>query len=210
MRELSFENLQHAQHGRLLRVAHVISRFLVARTECELERIQRFDEFLRVFEELLPGSHLILHFMVNFLEVEVDALDDLDFNQFLVLPLGPDGQHHFDVSLVFGVECHPLLGPEPVLDFEHSGVLHGGQGREDCFGVLWRVGDDGAAQQVFQLVGRRLDVVRVFLPEFQDVLLQFGTAAFELLGRREQQVFLLHLAGEDQFGHQHLLSCRPH
>jgi len=62
----------------------------------------------------------VVGLVLDFFDFEIDFLDDLHFQEFLLLELSPNFENYFDVSLLTGVE----RDLNPILDLARESVFH--------------------------------------------------------------------------------------
>lgn len=84
-----------------------------------------FEECLIFFgdaDEFIVLAGEILHFVLEFLQLKVNSLNDLDFDEFLKLEfvIRANEQDDFDVGLL---EAVSLVRFEAVFEFDNRGVL---------------------------------------------------------------------------------------
>jgi len=118
--------------------------------ECVEDTQELFIDFPVLFDRckkrcLLSSEALLL--VLNFLQVYVDPLYDLDLYQFLELVerVTANQQHDFDVCLVGRVEGFSVFVLEPILHLDHLCEVERGQQVEDLFSLGGCVSGHGSA-----------------------------------------------------------------
>lgn len=200
--------LEFVGHGRVLRVpgvAQVLGCLSVLGVYGEPELLGHILVLLDSRKERLALAVEVVYLVLYLLEVDVHALDDLDLDQLLKLEAraGSDQEDDLDVGLVGRVERLPGPALEAVLHLHHLGEGERGEPLEDALGRGGRVGHDGPAEQVLQLLEAGLDhACQPLLVEFGVVLggllVEFDLAARLGLGRREEPVCSGNTVGLDQ------------
>ena len=156
----------------------------------------------------------VLELVLYLLQLQIDPLDNLDLDEFfeVVVVAGADEEDQLDVGLLGGVEGLPVFGLEAVLHRDDLGVLEAEHLRDDVLGLRRRVGDDGAPEEVFEVLDGRHCVGLLALGQFGfllfDVTEQFGAAPVVLLDACEQEVLFLHELAVDELFEEELFDVR--